>query len=227
MTSADDDVRTCINSLFLNERESVTIIDSGADTCILGKAWQVLAENPTRRANVVGFDHKASVKRNLAIVTAVTAVDIDDKTYLLQINEAVFNSYAEHSLLSEFQMRKHGIKIDSVPLRHGGNQQMIVQDQVIPFGVMDCLTYFRTRLPTNTELYDFKPLVLTQEGVPWRPRHSDFQSPVNDAFNKEVLAAARADAEAESNNFASNNTTVHNCSLHSPVSAYPREQGEI
>ena len=83
MTSADDDFRTCMNSLFLEERESVTIIDSGADTCVLGKAWQVLAENPTRPANVVGFDHKASVKKNLAIVTAVTAVDIDDKTYLL------------------------------------------------------------------------------------------------------------------------------------------------
>ena len=49
MTSADDDFRTCMNSLFLEKRESVTIIDSGADTCVLGKAWQVLAENPTRR----------------------------------------------------------------------------------------------------------------------------------------------------------------------------------
>ena len=82
MTSADDDVRTCMNSLFLEERESVTIIDSGADTCVWGKAWQLLAENLTRRANLVCFDHKAGFKKNLAIVTAVTAVDIDDKTYL-------------------------------------------------------------------------------------------------------------------------------------------------
>ena len=104
---------------------------------------------------------------------------------------------------------------------------MIVKDQVIPFGVMDCLTYFKTRLPTDAELYDLKPLVLTQEGVPWRPRHTDLQAPVNDAFNKEVIAAARADADAESNNFASYNTKVQKCSLRSPVSADPREEGEI
>ena len=127
----------------------------------------------------------------------------------------------------EFQMREYGINIDSVTLRHGGTQQMIVQDQFITFGVMDCLNYFKTRLPTDAELYDLKPLVLTQEGVPWRPRHSDFQSPVNDAFNKEVLAAARADAETESNNFLFYNTTVQNCSLCSLVSANPIEQEEI
>ena len=92
---------------------------------------------------------------------------------------------------------------------------------------MDCLTYFKTRMPTDAELYALEPLVLTQEGVPWRPRHADFQAPVNDAFNKEVIAAARADADAESNNFASYNTKVQKCSLRSPVSANPREQGEI
>ena len=85
-------------------------------------------------------------------VTAVTAADIDDKTCLLQINKAVFNPSAKHFLLSEFQMREYGIKIDSVLLRHGGTQKRMVKDQEVPFGVMDCLTYFKTRLPTDAEL---------------------------------------------------------------------------
>ena len=55
----------------------------------------------TRKVNVIGFDQKIAIKKNLPIVTAVTAVDVGDKTHLLRIHEAVHNESSPHSLLSD------------------------------------------------------------------------------------------------------------------------------
>ena len=41
------------------------------------------------------------------------------------------------------------------------------------------------------------PMVLTQGEVPWNPKPQAHNSPVNDNFYKEVIAAAEADAKAE------------------------------
>jgi phosphoserine aminotransferase len=69
-----------MNLLHLPEKYHISILDGGADTCVLGKQWEVLSVRNTRRANVVGFDHEAAVKRNLSIVSAITAVDLQDGT---------------------------------------------------------------------------------------------------------------------------------------------------
>ena len=65
----------------------------------------MLAEHPTRRANVVGFDKDIAVKGNLAIVSAICALQIPngDTTYLV-IHEVIHNPTADHSLLSDFPM---------------------------------------------------------------------------------------------------------------------------
>jgi hypothetical protein len=74
-----------------------------------------------RRANVVGFDHEAAVKRNLPIVSAITAVDIPDGISMIRIvHETIYNDTANHSLLSECQLRDFGVKIDSICHKHGG-----------------------------------------------------------------------------------------------------------
>jgi hypothetical protein len=69
-----------MNLLFLSEKYHITIIDSGADTCVLGQGWEVFYVYNTRIANVVSFDHEAAVKRNLQIVSAINAVDHSDGT---------------------------------------------------------------------------------------------------------------------------------------------------
>jgi hypothetical protein len=48
------------------------------DFYVLGQGWEVLSVHNTRRANEVGFYHEAAVKRNLPIVSAITAVDLPD-----------------------------------------------------------------------------------------------------------------------------------------------------
>jgi phosphoserine aminotransferase len=66
----------CMNLFHLPERYHIIILDGGADTCVLGQRWEVLSVHNIRSANVVGFDHEAAVKRNLSMVSAITAVDL-------------------------------------------------------------------------------------------------------------------------------------------------------
>jgi hypothetical protein len=81
---------------------------------------EFLSIHNTRRANVVGFDHEAAVKRNLLIVSAITAVDLPDGiSVILIVHEAIYNDTANHSLFSEFQLRDFGVKIDSIRHKHG------------------------------------------------------------------------------------------------------------
>jgi hypothetical protein len=68
----------CMNLLHLPWKYHISILDVGSDTCILGQGWEVLSVHNTRRANVVGFDHEAGVKRNLPIVNAISAFDLPD-----------------------------------------------------------------------------------------------------------------------------------------------------
>jgi hypothetical protein len=55
--------KKCMNLLHLSEKYHISILDGCADTCVLGQGWEVLSVHNTRRANVVGFDHEAAVKR--------------------------------------------------------------------------------------------------------------------------------------------------------------------
>jgi hypothetical protein len=110
----------CMNLLYLLEKCHISILDGGADTCVLGQGWEVLSVYNTRRANLVGFDHEATVKRNLPIVSTITAFELQDETsVLLIVHEAIYNDTANHSLLSEFQLRDLSVKNDSICHKHG------------------------------------------------------------------------------------------------------------
>jgi hypothetical protein len=67
-----------MNLLHLPEKYYISILDGGADTFVLGQGWEVLSVHNNRRANVVGFDHEAAVKMNPPIVSAITAVELQD-----------------------------------------------------------------------------------------------------------------------------------------------------
>ena len=72
-----------MNLLFLPEKYHISILDGGADTCVLGKGWEVLSIHNSRRANGVGFDHEAAIKRNLPIVSAITALNLPNGSSIL------------------------------------------------------------------------------------------------------------------------------------------------
>jgi hypothetical protein len=75
----------------------INILDSGADTFALGQGWEVLSVHDTRKANVVAFDHEASVNRNLPIVIANSEVYLPDGTsVLLIVHEGNYNDTSNH-----------------------------------------------------------------------------------------------------------------------------------
>jgi phosphoserine aminotransferase len=61
----------CMNIIQLNKKYHISILNGGADTCNLVQDWEVLSVHNTRRANVVGFYHEATAKRNLLTVSAI------------------------------------------------------------------------------------------------------------------------------------------------------------
>ena len=59
--------------------------------------------------------YETAIKRNLPIVSAITALDLPNgQSALLLVHEGIYNETSNHSLLSEFQLREFGIVIDSV-----------------------------------------------------------------------------------------------------------------
>jgi hypothetical protein len=125
-----------------------------------------VSDHNTRRANVVGFDDEAEVKRNLLIVSAITAVDLPDGiSVILIVHEAIYNDTANHSILSEFQLTYFGVKIESICHKHGGTQKMVIQifgsSRVIPLELADCMICFKYQLPNIEEINSLKQYFLT------------------------------------------------------------------
>jgi hypothetical protein len=161
-----------MNLLHLSEKYHISILDGGADTCALGQGWEFFSVHNTRRANVVGFDHEAVIKRNLPIVSEITAVDFPDGiSVILIVHEAIYNDTDNHLLLSEFQSRDFGVKIDSIRHKHGGTQKMVIQDigssLLISLELVGCMIHFKYRLPTTEEVNSLKQYCLTQSDTPW------------------------------------------------------------
>jgi hypothetical protein len=152
----------CMNLLHLPDKYNISILDGGADTYVLGQGWEVLSVHNSRRASVVGFDHEAAIKRNLPIVSAITVVEHPDGiSVILIVHESIYNDTANHSLLSKFQLRDFGVKIDSIFHKHGGIQKMEIQDVgsslVVPLELAE---------PTG-EFNSLKRYCLTQGDSPW------------------------------------------------------------
>jgi hypothetical protein len=163
--------KKCMNILHLPKKYHISILDGSVDTCVLGQRWEVLSVHNTRRANVVGFDHEAAVKKNLPIVSAITAVDPQHWiSVILTVHEAIYNDTPHHSLLSEFQLRHFGVNIDSICHKHGETQKMEIQDVgsslVVPLELAGCMIHFKHRLPTTEQINSLKQYCLTQGDTP-------------------------------------------------------------
>ena len=178
----DDRAAAVMNLLTLSDGTHISISDNGADTCVLGKGWHIVATHPTCRAHVIGFDKQYAQKQNLPIVTGITVVDLPEGPILLQANESIGNLSSDHTLLSEFQMREFGVGVDSKAKRHGGTQRFQVpnsggDDSIIPLCLTRALLHMKHREPTEEELTTLKPIPITQGDVPWKPgRYNDDSS---------------------------------------------------
>jgi hypothetical protein len=138
-------------------------------------------------------------RRNLPIVSAITAVDLPNgQSILLVIHEAIHNDTSNHSLLSEFQLQGHGILIYSTCHRHGGTQRLTItnsnhhDDGTIPLELDGCMVHFNHCFPTKEDMMSLQQYCLTQGDTPWNP--STFTYQVADVFYKQVIDTESYDA---------------------------------
>jgi hypothetical protein len=108
--------------------------------------------------------------------------------YLI-VHEDIYNDTANHSLLSEFQLRDFGVKINSICHKHGGTKKTVIQDVgcslVIPLELSGCMIHFKHRSSTTEEINSLKQYCLTQGDTPWNP--SSFSDQVVDKFYQQVI----------------------------------------
>ena len=81
-----------INSSY-SEMESLGLIDSGADTCMIGPEFYIEEQYDHRRVSIEGFGGPSHTIRNMRIGNGITAVDLPDMTILVRVNEAVISPY--------------------------------------------------------------------------------------------------------------------------------------
>jgi hypothetical protein len=174
----------------LQDRYHISILDGGADTCVLGKGLKVQAFRDLRRAYAFDFDHEDAVTRNLPIVSAITAIDLPDgSSILLVVHEAIYNDTGDHIVLSELQLRASGVQIDSICHRHGGTQQMVIRDDgeslVVPLELSSCMIHFKHQLPNDEGVNSLKQYCLSKGESPWNPLA--FSDQIVDNYHRRFL----------------------------------------
>ncbi|MGH7954404.1 MAG: hypothetical protein ACREOZ_00430, partial [Gloeomargaritales cyanobacterium] len=137
-----------INSGAKASSEKMALIDSGADTFLVGGDFYIEDESK-EIVHVVGFqDHMKS--RDMKIGTAITAVvTADGATILLRANNVILG-VTGNTLLSSGQIEDYDHTIDSRPRTKGGKQRLYLQDgHVIPLVHSGPHMYLKCRYPTE------------------------------------------------------------------------------
>ena len=128
------------------------MVDGCADTSIaaIGNGFVEISRSE-RTVSLIGMA-KDLIKESVLIKSAAVSIDLPTGTIIIQLNEAPLLQGGFNSLLSTFQAREFGIKVDDVAARHGGGQEIQAGNQVIPFKVRQALLYASIREPTKGEL---------------------------------------------------------------------------
>ena len=147
------------------------LVDGGCDTSLVGQGFLVEATT-NRKVTVQGFDASMTLEQ-LPVVSAVTAIDLEEGTFILEVNEAIHVPENPTSLLSTFQVREYGGVVDDVSTRHGGKQRIHKDGTDLPLRLNDGLLFLDTRIPTENERQNCTRITLTSDEV-WNV--SEFES---------------------------------------------------
>ena len=159
-----------------NFTSSFTIVDSGADSIVVGTGWKFVKIYPNRTVDLQGFSESETKKYNCKIGTACTVMkDSNGKDYLIIANEAIQNRKSDISLLSEIQLRHNGIIVDSVSKKHQGldgpgTQSIYSADRSLQFRMQQraAMMTLIHRLPTEEDIRTLPRFELTSNTI-WNP----------------------------------------------------------
>jgi hypothetical protein len=152
-----------------------SVVDSGADTMMLGLGWRFTEYQEGRLVNVRGFDAHSSKRQGLRIGTAVTVMYDNNHTARLVIaHEAVDNSPNKTSLLSVGQMQFNKLRIDTTRTRDGGNQHIHDTESgvILPLTFRKGMYRLVNRTPTSHEIATLPRIYLTSKEH-WTPHCND------------------------------------------------------
>ena len=118
-TAHDITVRAHLEWVQAYDDATYALSDSGADSAILGRHAHVLYETG-RYATLVGYNPSHTQTARVPIVTAYVKCKSsqDDICVFLKINEAPWIQNNPITLISEYQVRDHGFRIDSTSKHH-------------------------------------------------------------------------------------------------------------
>ena len=91
------------------------IVDSGADTCLLGDKFHIIHQDTMQTVEVLGFNNERGKEVGKYIGAGICAVDLpSNSTLLLQVNEGVIMNTGK-TLLSVNQIWHHSHSVDDSP----------------------------------------------------------------------------------------------------------------
>ena len=130
---------------------------------------------------MVGYDERSTKKSGLDICTVATKFVTTGSSpdFILVAHETVYNPSSQVSLISEFQVRKHGCVVDSVSKSHcvsiqgdKGTQMFYPHDDLpIQLKLMKGLMGFTICEPNQTDLDQLEHVDITSDTI-WQPHLS-------------------------------------------------------
>ena len=160
-------------------------LDSHADTTVIGSSTALVIHDYERPVRVLGYDSSLGEKEPCKIVSAVVALDMEDgRTYMIVLNQSILIDRMETILLSTFQARDHGVRINDVPKCMVPNptsstHSVEISDLRIPLHLNGVISYFPVRKPTlnEWETCDLDMIIhMTSEEPEWDPNTDMFET---------------------------------------------------
>ena len=156
----------------IKDGETSLCIDGGTNVSLLGAPFHVVAWS-NQHADMSGFADELVV-RNVRLGSGVAVTQVNGVKVMLGVHNAAIMPNNSGSLLSTGQAREHGVWLNDVLERHGGEQRLVAMDDEdnavsVPFEVERGLFQIRLRKPTEDELNDLPTVWLTSNETTWDP----------------------------------------------------------
>lgn len=160
-------------------------LDSHADTSCFGSDSTILHMHDESVDVTPFLSTLGSV--NVRIVTAAVAYDDPNTslTYILEFPQVLYIEDLDHHLINPNQLRYNGLTVNDTPLmfcspddRHTEAHAIVVPTPplVIPLFLNGVISYFSTRKPDDSELYDpHIPRIQMTSDRRWQPYEAFFQ----------------------------------------------------
>ena len=144
---------------------------------VLGKECFVF-ESTGQTCNVKPFDPALGTALDVPIVDAAIAYDcpLTHETYILIIRNALHIPSMRYTLIPPFIMREGGLIVNDIPKMHC--EYPTIEDHCILFKDIDLriplqlngiFSYFNSRMPLPSELYDKDTVFITPDASEWNP----------------------------------------------------------